>query len=136
MTLRTMLGFSDSHLIEDTTTDAKRTAIVDEIRQARLVAARRNSKWTEIEDDLVPRARGLFVSAATDRVYTLVRGIVYAPGSASVVADRAPLYYTVSEDGELAFYERRTETWTEQLERKAERERRRAAPRETPTWAR
>ena len=133
MTLRTMLGFSDAHLIEGTT-DGERAAHEEQVRQARLVAARRNSKWTEIEDDFVSRGRGLFVSAASDHVYAAVRGIVFATASVTIIADQSPLYFVVGDNGELAFYERQPRTWTEMLERKAERERRRNAPKSRPRW--
>ena len=48
--------------LEDGTPDEvmekKRRANAEKLRPARLEAARRNSKWTEIEDDLVRRNQG------------------------------------------------------------------------------
>ena len=94
-----------------------------EIRRARVDVARRHQAWTEIEDDLVPRGRGLFVSAATDHVYTPTRGVVFATASVAIVAEYAPSYFTVSADGALAFYERLPQTWSEMVARKARRRR-------------
>lgn len=131
MTIRTM--FSDTAGVEDALA-ARRPAIEEEVRQARLVAARRSSMWTEIEDDFVPRGRGLLVSASTDHVYAPVRGVVFVTASVTIIADQSPLYFVVGDDGELAFYERQPQTWTEMLERQAERDRRRAAPKPRAKW--
>ncbi len=132
MTLRTMLGFSDEHLVEGTT-DAQRRAFEEEVRRARIVAARRQERWTELEEvDLVRRGRVL-VSATTDEMFQSYRGAAFAPGSASIMADHATLYFYVR-DHELVFLERLPRTWTEELERQAARERRRAAPKQRPAW--
>jgi hypothetical protein len=96
----------------------------DEIRNGRLEVAPRCKAWTEIEDDLVPRGRGLFVSAGTDHVYAPVRGVVFATASVAIIADQAPYFFTVSPEGELRFYERHRQTWSELVERKARRGRR------------
>jgi hypothetical protein len=92
-----------------------------QIRAGRLQAARRLHVWTEIEDDFVPRGRGLFVSASTDHVYTTVRGVVFQTGSATIIAERAPYYFTVSPDGGLTFYERQPQTWSEMVAKRARR---------------
>ena len=93
----------------------------DAIRAGRIEAARRCQVWTEIEDDLVPRGRGLFVSADTDHVYAPIRGVVFATASVEIIATHAPYYFTVSADGQLAFYERRPQTWSEIVARQARR---------------
>jgi hypothetical protein len=116
--------------------DAERAVVEEQVRQARLEQARRSSRWTEIEADLVPRGRKGYwlVSASSDRVYTRVRGAVFQPGLATAIADFAPLYFTVDADGNLTFYERQPWTWTEQLEKQTERERRRNSRRPQPKW--
>jgi len=39
----------------------------------------------------------------------------------TVIAELSPYCFTVSEDGELTFYERQRGTWSEHLERRARR---------------
>ena len=109
--------------------EKKRRAYDAEVRPARLKFARRNSRWTEVENDFVPRGRGDLVSAATDHVYTPMRGVVFQPDSVNVIAELAPLYFTVDANDELRFYERQPWTWTAFLEKRAARELTRAAPR-------
>ena len=119
-------------LLEEGTPDAvaakRRRAYAEKIRPERLKIARRNPRWTEIEDDFVPRGRGYLVSAATDHVYTPMCGVVFQPDSVNVIAEFAPLYFTVDADDELTFYERQPWTWTEHLEKQAAKELRKAAP--------
>jgi hypothetical protein len=106
-----------------TTAAAAPAPSVEEIRAARLRAARATPAWTEIEADLVPRARRLFVSASTDQVYRAVRGAaIFAAGSSSIVSERTPYAFTVTEEG-LTFYEPLGTTWMEMLEKRAERKR-------------
>ena len=104
----------------------------DAIRDARVEVARRNSAWTELEEvDLVRRHRGWLVSAETDELFTLSRGVVFASGSVTVIADQAALYFYVDRaGGDLVFLEKimSPATWTEHLEQQAAKERRRAAP--------
>jgi hypothetical protein len=134
MTLMGRIGqLSGKILLEEGTPDEvaekKRRAYNDVVRPERLKIARRNPKWTEIENDLVPRNRARWlVSASTDAMYTPVRGMVFQPYSVNVIAEIAPLHYYVDDDGELHFFERLPETWTGHLEKKAARERARAAP--------
>ena len=94
---------------------------VDELREARIAAARHNPRWTEIPDDLVPRGRCL-VSAATDEVLPH-RGVVFERGSARLVADMAPLVFTVTADGELRFLDRQPGSWSDVVAEQARRER-------------
>jgi hypothetical protein len=103
-------------------TDAQREAHEAKVRAARIEYARRNGRWTEIENDLVPRGR-MHVSASTDRVYMPYLGTIFQTGSATAVSDRAELYFTVDDGGELAFYERQREKWSELVERQARRRR-------------
>ena len=58
------------------------------LQPKRLEVARRNAKWMEIENDLVPRNRGWLVSASTDAIYQPVRGVVFQPYSVTVIADQ------------------------------------------------
>lgn len=58
-----------------------------QIREKRLEAARRQSGWTELEEvDLVPRDRGLLVSAITDEVFKPYAGVVFATSSVEVLS--------------------------------------------------
>ena len=84
--------------------------------------ARGNSRWTEIDNDLVER-RPYLVSASTDELYRPHRGAVFADDS--LVEQMAPLCFVVTPEGELEFYERvgHPKTYTELLERKAKRRR-------------
>lgn len=93
MSLRSTLGLGRESLLEEGTPDEvaekKRRAYAAAVRPARLEVARRNPKWTEIENDLVPRGRGLLVSAETDAIYKPVRGVVFQPYSVNVIADQS-----------------------------------------------
>ena len=101
----------------------RRQANAEQMRPARLEVARRNSKWTEIENDLVPRNRGRWlVSASTDAVYAPMNGVVFQPHSSTVVADQAELHYYVDDAGDLHFLEKQPYTWSEHV---GSRERRR-----------
>lgn len=125
MSLRTTLGLSRESSLEEgephEVLERKRRVYAERVRPARLQAARRNAKWTEIENDLVPRARGWLVSASTDAIYTPTRGIVFAPHSVNVIADQADLAFYVDRDGELVFLERLPFTWSEHVERREQR---------------
>ena len=132
MSLFGKIGLSREMSLEegepDEVMEKKRRANEEKARPARLKIARGNPRWTEIEDDLIPRARGYLVSAATDHVYTPVRGVVFQPHTVNAMADHAPLYFTVDANDELMFYERQPWTWTAFLEKRAARKRARAAP--------
>lgn len=135
MSLRSTLGLSRESSLEegspDEVAEKKRKALDERLRPARLEVARRNSKWTEIDAaDLVPRGPrdAWLVSAANDAVYEHYRGVVFAPGSVTMIADRAPVFFSLV-DGELVFYERLPFTWTQHLEKRAARELAKAAPR-------
>jgi hypothetical protein len=106
----------------------KRQAFDAAARPARLETARRNAKWTEIENDLVPRGRGWLVSASTDAIYTPTRGVVFAAHSINVIADKTTLWFYVDDGGDLVFLEQIPGTWTEHLEKQAARELAKAAP--------
>jgi hypothetical protein len=127
MSLRTTLRMTREASLEEGTPDEvaekKRRAHEAVLRPAR-EAARHTAKWTEIENDLVARGyRGMsLVSASTDHVYERVTGVVFQPHTVNVIATHAELYYTVDDAGELTFYERDRQTWSEQV---AARERRR-----------
>ena len=132
MTLMGRLGLSSESSLEEGTPDEvtakRRRAYAEKLRPARLKIARHNPRWTEIADDFVPRGRGFLVSAATDHVYTPVRGVVFLEHSVNVIADHAPLYFTVDANDELTFYERQPWTWTAFLEKRAARELAKAVP--------
>jgi hypothetical protein len=81
----------------------------DEVRAARISAARSNPRWTELEAvDLV--ARGPFlVAASTDLLYARHR-VVFEPGSASVFATAIELHFYI-DDGDVVFLESVPGTW-------------------------
>jgi hypothetical protein len=95
----------------------------DELRSKRIEVARRCAKWTEIDASVLVRRGRVLVDADTDACYRPHRGMVFAPWSASLIADQAPLYFTVSPEGVLAFYELVPGSWSEQVERQARRRR-------------
>ena len=135
MTLMGKIGaLSPKTLLEqgelDEVLEKKRRTYDAAVRPARLKIARGNLKWTEIENDLVPRNQGHWlVSASTDAIYTPVRGVVFQPDSVNLIAEYAPLHYFVDDDDdELHFFERLPGTWTEHLEKRAAREPAKAAP--------
>lgn len=93
------------------------------LQAARVEAARRNAKWTELdESDLVARG-DLFVSVATDAVFAPARGVIFEPHTASPIADFAPLRFFVHDD-QLVFLEAQPGTWSDEI---ARQERRRAS---------
>ncbi len=135
MSIRSTLRMSDeSQLLEGTPAEVaekKRRAHDAKLRPKRLEVARRNAKWTEIENDLVPRGRGWLVSAETDAIYRPARGEIFEPYSVDVVADMSELWFYADErDGELHFLERvkTPATWSEHVARQAAKKRSRAAP--------
>ena len=132
MSVRTKLGLSRESSLEEGEPDVvmarKRQVYAEKVRPARLEVARRQPKWTEIENDRVPRGRGWLVSASTDAIYTPTRGVVFAPHSVNVIADRTALSFYVDDQGDLHFLEQLPGTWTEHLEKRAARELAKAAP--------
>jgi hypothetical protein len=107
-----------------------------ELRNARVAAARRVPAWSELDPiDLVPRMGGrVVVSAESDRIFTRYAGALWQTGTATAIPDFSPLFFTADGD-RLEFYEAQPGTWTARVEQKAERERRRAAPKPRPKWA-
>jgi hypothetical protein len=99
----------------------------DELRDARIAAARKHPAWTEIQNDLVPRGRGWLVSAGTDEIFAAHRGVVFDTGKVSILADHVPLVFYVDDAGDLVFLERVSNpaTWLQYVERR-ERKRLRA----------
>ena len=133
MSLVSRLRLSDESSLNEGTPDEvlekKRRAVTEALRPKRLEIARSNPKWTEVEDDFVPRGRGWLVSAGTDLVYQPARGVIFASHSTNVIADQTELSFYVDDHGDLQFLERLPGTWTQHLEKRAARELRKAAPR-------
>lgn len=102
---------------------------VEQLRAARVASARRCARWEELPaGDLVLRERHWYVSTRTDRVYTAYRGSIYAAATDAIIATEQPLFFVVSADNEITFYERyRRETWTEMMARREEKAARRQA---------
>ena len=89
------------------------------------------------QDDLVPRLNGRwFVSAASDAIYARYRGIVWTADTAVTMDDQAELSFTVDDDDQLTFYERirHPPTWSQYVQRQAEKELQKSASRPTPEW--
>ena len=133
MSLLGRIGLSREMSLEegepDEVTAKKRRAHAERVRPERLKAARRNPRWTEIENDLVERLGGRWlVSASSDQIFQPVRGTVFLPDSVTAVADRSELAFYVNADGDLVFFEQLPGTWTQHLEKKAARELAKAAP--------
>jgi hypothetical protein len=115
----------------DTTDDAlaepdpARAHHEQQVREARLEAARNQATWEEIpETRLVPRSR-FWVDAETDQVYALRAGSVFVPGSASVgfAPPNTKLEFFVNQAGEVVFLDTPfgTRTWSEIVLRRARR---------------
>ena len=139
MTLLGKLGLSpESQALEGTPeeVDARVRAAHDaKLRPKRLEEARRVRAWREIEDDLVERQGGtVLVSASSDAIFRRFRGTTWVADSAVVMNDQVELAFTVGDNGELSFFEQLPGTWTQHIERKAERELAKAAPKPTPEW--
>ena len=88
---------------------------VRELGEARIAAARRHNRWTEVPYDLVPRGPYL-VSASTDEIFLPHRGVVFESRSAKLIADMAPLVFTVTDDGEILFVDRQPGSWSAVVE--------------------
>jgi hypothetical protein len=97
----------------------------DAVREARVEVARRQHRWTELEQTaLLHRRPHFLVHAPDDAIFTIRRGVVFEPGSATVgyVPEGAELHYFVDHrSGEIVFLERRPGTWSAIVERKARR---------------
>ena len=91
----------------------------EDVRKARISAARKCSAWEEITppERLVPRGPARFgwmVDAESDAIYVLHGGSVFQPRTAQIIADKAPLKYTIS-GGHVLVYERlrKPKTWSD-----------------------
>lgn len=90
------------------------------LHTARVRAARGSPNWTELDEaDLVARG-DLLVSVATDAVYKRHPGVVFEPGSTTMIADHAPLAFYVNAD-EPTFLERLPGTWSDEIARQERR---------------
>ena len=71
-----------------------------------------------------------------DLIYAPYRGVVWTADTAVPLADAAELSFSVGDDLELHFYERirNPATWSEHIEKQAEKEHRKIAARPTPEW--
>jgi hypothetical protein len=71
----------------------------------------------------------------TDAVYQPCRGVVFQPHTITAIADQAALFFVVDDAGDLQFFERLPGTWSEYVEKRAARERAKAAPKPRRAWA-
>jgi hypothetical protein len=103
------------------------------LREARVVAARRNPYWTELrEAELVERPPAYLVDSESDRVFSRYRGPVFERGQERPsLQEQVGLSFYVTADNELVFLEPvpGTATWSQIVERQARRGR---ATRRTP----
>lgn len=100
-----------------------------QLREARVQAARRNNRWQELDPvDLVERLGGrIVVSAETDRCFQSYRGALWQSGTATAIPDFSPLFYVVHDGDRLEFFEQMPDTWTARVERTERRKRRQAS---------
>jgi hypothetical protein len=115
------LGFSDDARLEEGTPDEVARKRAARARATNVEAARRNTHWTEIVDDLVQRPFGYLVSAATDKVYLRHRGSVFGPGGGIAFDEMRPLVFVVRGDNFVVVLEEQPESWTELYERRERR---------------
>lgn len=66
------------------------------------------------------------MSADTDQVFGPARGAIFEPNIANPIATFQPLIFTV-DAGEIAFFERRPGTWSEEIAKRDHRDARRRA---------
>lgn len=98
----------------------------EQLRAARLEAARANAYWQEIESTLLVRRGPFLVRADNDSLRTLHRGTIWNPSSADVVFnDRLSMWFTVDSAGDVVFLEKSNApaTWSEVVERQARKSR-------------
>lgn len=95
----------------------------EHLRAARLDAVRRNRRWTELAETSLVRRGPFLVSAETDEMFMLRRGVIFEPGKASIgyVSEDTELHYYVDQAGEIVFLERQPGTWSEVFEKRARR---------------
>ena len=96
----------------------------EQLRAARLGAARANAYWQEIEFTLLVRRGPFLVRADDDSLWTLHRGNIWNPSAADVVFnDRIQMWFTVDAAGDVVFLEKinAPATWSEVVERQARR---------------
>lgn len=103
-------------------TPAKRKTSNTKLKEARVRVARA-AGWDEIEDDLVERDGGrVLVSAGSDLVYMLERGVVWEPGTAHLIATHARFAFTVR-DGTVLVLQEQPGTWSQVVEKRERRRR-------------
>jgi hypothetical protein len=109
------IGF---RVVDEADRDAER------LRDARIRAARSNPLWTEVDEAELVQRQWWLVHSETDALYLAHRGTVFAPHSASVIADYATLVFFVNRDRDVVFLEAANpRTWSEVVERQARQSR-------------
>lgn len=91
----------------------------EDVREARIKNARSCQAWQELcpPERLCARGPENFgwnVDSDSDRIFVRYRGTAFYPKSATIIADQADLWFTVS-DGEIIVYERlnRPSSWSD-----------------------
>jgi hypothetical protein len=94
---------------------------LDELRAARLAAARKCQAWTEVEEvDLVKRAVWL-VSATTDELFSRYTGATFGRTGRIEFAAEQPLVFYVNRNADVVVLEKcqSPSTWSEVVEKQA-----------------
>ncbi len=101
--------------------DARPRELSPQVRERRVEVARSNPRWTELAAIDLVRRGPFWVSASTDELFTVRRGVVFEPGSAAVFEQTASLHFYVDDDRDLVFLERHARSWSEIVAGKARR---------------
>jgi hypothetical protein len=88
----------------------------DELRERRVLNARRVGTWMELDAaDLVRRGGRYWVSATTDEVFTRYAGYAFDRSGVVVHSERNPLRFFVTESQDVVLLERAGRTWSEMV---------------------
>jgi hypothetical protein len=93
-----------------------------EVRERRVMTARANRFWSEVEETALVRRERWLIHAETDEMFSPFAAQVWANGSANIAQnDRVPLTFYVDREGEVRFLERQPGTWSQVVARRARR---------------
>ena len=97
--------------------------VEEELKRQRVVSARANRYWREVEESaLVRRPPAYFVHADTDELFTVYRGSVFTTGMGKPsFNERVPLVFYVSAENQITFLEPKGRTWSEVVAQRARR---------------
>jgi len=106
----------------------ERAAQAQQLREARVAAAKRTAEWVEVDQAHLVRRGPFLVEAESDAVFTIRPGAVFDHGRADAPYSltQTRLHFVVDADGDVTFLESAAKTWTELISRKIEKQRRHA----------